>query len=90
MCRSETPPSIRKHQKKDQRFSESSFVESLKDGVDYTGSIYPMKFDMVVNAVYPAVTTSAVSALLDDAGIDTLIIKQVEQRVYLVSTTVSV
>ena len=46
-----TPPSLRTHQNNDQCFSESSSVvvfESLKDGVDYTGSINPMRFDMMV------------------------------------------
>jgi hypothetical protein len=41
----------------------------LKDGVDYTGSINRMRFDMVVNAAYLAVT-SAVRALLADAAVD--------------------
>ena len=44
-------------------------VESLKDGVDYTGSINRMRFDKVVNTVYLAVA-SAVSALLADADVD--------------------
>ena len=44
-------------------------VESLKDGVDYTGSINRMRFDTVVNTVYLAVA-SAVSALLTDADVD--------------------
>jgi heat shock protein 1/8 len=38
-------------------FSESSSVESLKNGVDYTGSINRMRFDTVVNAVYLAVAS---------------------------------
>ena len=71
MYRSETPPSlqVRTHQNNDQRFSESSSVESLKDGVDYTGSINPMRFNMAINAVYQAVAF-AVSTRLDDADVD--------------------
>ena len=59
---------IETHQKNDQGFSESS-VESLKDAVDHTGSIYRTRIDVVVNAVHLAVA-SAVSALLADAGVD--------------------
>jgi heat shock protein 1/8 len=58
-------------------------VESLKDGVDYTGSINRMRFDMVVNSVYLAVA-SAVSALLADAGVDA---HNVDEIVYVGGTT---
>jgi len=58
-------------------------VESLKDGVDYTGSINRMRFDMVVNVVYIA-TASAVSALLADAGVDA---HSVDEIVYVGGTT---
>ena len=58
-------------------------VESLKDGIDYTGSINRMRFDMVVNAVYLAVA-SAVSALLADAGVDA---HNVDEIVYVGGTT---
>ena len=58
-------------------------VESLKDGVDYTGSINRMRFDMVVNAVYLAVA-SAVSALLADAGVDA---HNIDEIVYVGGTT---
>ena len=58
-------------------------VESLKDGVDYTGSINRMRFDVVVNAVYIAVA-SAVSALLTDAGVDA---HDVDEIVYVGGTT---
>ena len=58
-------------------------VESLKDGVDYTGSINRMRFDMVVNAVYIA-AASAVSALLADAGVDA---HNVDEIVYVGGTT---
>ncbi|KAF8054341.1 Hsp70 protein-domain-containing protein [Lyophyllum atratum] len=44
-------------------------VESLKDGVDYTGSINRLRFDLVVRPVYAAVS-SAVSALLESAQVD--------------------
>ena len=58
-------------------------VESLKDGMDYTGSINRMRFDMVVNAVYIAVA-SAVSALLADAGVDA---HNIDEIVYVGGTT---
>ena len=58
-------------------------VESLKDGVDYTGSINRMRFDMVVNAVYISVA-SAVRALLADAGVDA---HDVDEIVYVGGTT---
>ena len=61
-CRSEIPPSHRAHQKNDQRLSWSSSVESLKYGVNFTGSVYRLRIDVVVHAVYLAVA-SAVSAL---------------------------
>ncbi|RDB31123.1 Heat shock protein 70 C57A7.12 [Hypsizygus marmoreus] len=44
-------------------------VESLKDGIDYTGSINRMRFDTVVRPVYAAVST-AVTALLSSAAVD--------------------
>ena len=56
----------RTHKKNDQGAATCS-LESLKDGVDYTGSIDRMRFDMVVNGIYMAVA-SAVSVLLADAG----------------------
>ena len=68
-CRSEIPPSHRAHQKNDQRLSWSSSDESLKYGVNFTGSVYRMRIDVVVNAVCLAVA-STVSALLDDADVD--------------------
>ena len=58
-------------------------VESLKDGVDYTGSINRMRFDMVVNPVYIA-AAAAVSALLADAGVDA---HNVDEIVYVGGTT---
>ena len=58
-------------------------VESLKDGMDYTGSINRMRFDMVVNVVYIAVA-SAVSALLADADVDA---HNVDEIVYVGGTT---
>jgi heat shock 70kDa protein 1/2/6/8 len=55
----------------------------LKNGVDYTGSINRMRFDMVVNAVYLAVA-SAVSALLADAGVDA---HNIDEIIYVDGTT---
>ena len=47
----------------------SCSVESLKDGVDYTGSSNRMRFDKVIIVVYLAIAT-AVSGLSTDAGVD--------------------
>ena len=56
-------------------------VESLKDGVDYTGSINRMRLRIVVNAVYLAVA-SAVSTLLASAGVDVYNIDEIIDRLY--------
>ena len=70
-CQSETPPGHLKHQKNDQCFSWTSSAETLKDGVDYTGSIYRTRIDVVLNAVHLAVASAlSASALLADAGVD--------------------
>ena len=58
-------------------------VESSKDGVDYTGSINHIRFDIVVNTVYQAVA-SALSALLADAGVDA---HNIDEIVYVGGTT---
>ncbi|KAG6852897.1 hypothetical protein C0991_008294 [Blastosporella zonata] len=44
-------------------------VESLKDGMDYTGAINRMRFDLVVRSVY-ASAASAVISLLESANVD--------------------
>ncbi|TFK33773.1 Hsp70 protein-domain-containing protein [Crucibulum laeve] len=44
-------------------------VESLKDGVDFTGSINRLRFDMVARPVYQSIV-DAVSALLSGAAVD--------------------
>lgn len=44
-------------------------VESLKDGLDFTGSINRMRFDMEVRAVYSQVSTK-VKELVESAGLD--------------------
>ncbi|KAG6868835.1 hypothetical protein C0993_009372 [Termitomyces sp. T159_Od127] len=58
-------------------------VESLKDGMDYTGSINRMRFDLVVRGVYAAVG-SAVCALLASAQVDA---HDVDEIVYVGGTT---
>jgi heat shock 70kDa protein 1/2/6/8 len=58
-------------------------VESLKDGLDYTGSINRMRFDMVVRSVYEAVS-SAVLKLLEGAAIDA---HDVDEIVYVGGST---
>jgi heat shock 70kDa protein 1/2/6/8 len=58
-------------------------VESLKDGIDYTGSINRMRFDMVVRSVYEAVS-SAVLKLLENAAIDA---HEVDEIVYVGGST---
>ncbi|KAG6829652.1 hypothetical protein H0H87_010593 [Tephrocybe sp. NHM501043] len=51
-------------------------VESLKDGVDYTGSINRMRFDLVVRPVYSA-AAAAVSALLESAQLDPHLVDEI-------------
>ncbi|EDQ99423.1 uncharacterized protein LACBIDRAFT_192317 [Laccaria bicolor S238N-H82] len=58
-------------------------VESLKDGLDYTGSINRMRFDMVASTVYTAVADSVV-ALLASAAVDA---HEVDEIVYVGGTT---
>jgi len=58
-------------------------VESLKDGLDYTGSINRMRFDMVASTVYTAVADSIV-ALLASAAVDA---HEVDEIVYVGGTT---
>ena len=58
-------------------------VESLKDGLDYTGSINRMRFDMVASSVYTAVADSII-ALLASAAVDA---HEVDEIVYVGGTT---
>lgn len=58
-------------------------VESLKDGMDFTGSINRMRFDMIAKPVYTAVG-EATKKLLADAGLDAY---QVDEIVYVGGTT---
>ncbi|KAG6907627.1 hypothetical protein DXG01_008163 [Tephrocybe rancida] len=51
-------------------------VESLKDGMDYTGSINRIRFDLVVRPVYTAVAT-AISSLLESANIDAHLVDEI-------------
>lgn len=52
-------------------------VESLKDGMDYTGSVNRMRFDMLASPVYVAVakevTTLLASAALDPHDVDEVV-----------------
>lgn len=54
-------------------------VESLKDGLDYTGSINRMRFDMEARPVYAAVAAAALD-LLKEAGLDA---HEVDELVYV-------
>jgi molecular chaperone DnaK (HSP70) len=58
-------------------------VESLKDGLDYTGSINRMRFDMVVRSVYQSVSTTALK-LLENAAIDA---HDIDEIVYVGGST---
>ncbi|KAK7457252.1 Hsp70 protein that interacts with Zuo1p [Stygiomarasmius scandens] len=58
-------------------------VESLKDGVDFTGSVNRMRFDMLVRPIYQHITDS-VASLLNEAGVDP---NQVDEIVYVGGTT---
>jgi molecular chaperone DnaK (HSP70) len=57
-------------------------VESLKDGLDYTGSINRLRFDLVSRKVYTSISTS-ISTLLASAHLDPY---QVDEIVYLGGT----
>ncbi|KAJ3561168.1 hypothetical protein NP233_g10361 [Leucocoprinus birnbaumii] len=58
-------------------------VESLKDGIDYTGSINRMRFDLVCRSVYTAISTS-ITSLLEEASIDPY---DVDEIVYVGGST---
>lgn len=58
-------------------------VESLKDGIDYTGSINRMRFDLVVRSVYTTIAQS-VSSLLVSAQVDA---HHVDEIVYVGGST---
>lgn len=58
-------------------------VESLKEGLDYTGSINRIRFDMVVRSVYTAVA-AAIEELLKSIDIDSYYINEI---VYVGGTT---
>ena len=54
-------------------------VESLKDGLDFTGSINRMRFDMEVRSIYNAVLDKA-KELLSSAGLD---LYDIDEIVYI-------
>ncbi|KAF8708053.1 RNA-dependent RNA polymerase, partial [Rhizoctonia solani] len=51
-------------------------VESLKDGVDFSGTLNRLRFDMLVAKVYGAVVDE-VKKLLDSAGVDPTLVDEV-------------
>lgn len=57
----------------------SCSVESLKDGVDFTGSINRMRFDMEARSVYDSVVRAAIN-LLESAGLEPL---HVDEIIYI-------
>ncbi|KAH6904660.1 dnaK-type molecular chaperone bipA [Coprinopsis sp. MPI-PUGE-AT-0042] len=57
-------------------------VESLKEGMDFTGSINRMRFDMVASTIYGKIAESVVS-LLAEAGVDA---HEVDEIVYVGGT----
>ncbi|THH30250.1 hypothetical protein EUX98_g3926 [Antrodiella citrinella] len=54
-------------------------VESLKDGLDYTGTINRLRFDMEVRSIYEQVNTK-VKELVSSAGLD---LHEVDEIVYV-------
>ncbi|KAF5356430.1 hypothetical protein D9758_009501 [Tetrapyrgos nigripes] len=58
-------------------------VESLKDGMDFTGSINRMRFDMLIRPIYQSIA-DAITELLSSAGVDA---HQVDEIVYVGGTT---
>ncbi|TRM62782.1 Hsp70 protein-domain-containing protein [Schizophyllum amplum] len=51
-------------------------VESLKDGMDYTGTVNRLRFDMIAKPLYQAVATE-VSKLLSEAGVDPVLVDEI-------------
>ena len=51
-------------------------VESLKDGVDYTGTINRLRFDMEVRAIYDAVVSKSIT-LLESVGLEPLHVDEI-------------
>lgn len=58
-------------------------IESLKDGVDYTGSINRMRFDLVTRPVYVSIG-NAITSLLEASSIDS---HDIDEIVYLGGST---
>ncbi|KAJ8483086.1 hypothetical protein ONZ45_g14724 [Pleurotus djamor] len=58
-------------------------VESLKDGLDYTGTINRLRFDMIAKPIYTAVSNATLD-LLKDAGLDAY---HVDEIVYVGGTS---
>ncbi|KAF9070436.1 Hsp70 protein-domain-containing protein [Rhodocollybia butyracea] len=58
-------------------------VESLKDGVDFTGSINRLRFDMIARPIYDSIARAVVD-LLESAKVDA---HQVDEIVYVGGTT---
>ncbi|THU93426.1 actin-like ATPase domain-containing protein [Dendrothele bispora CBS 962.96] len=58
-------------------------VESLKDGLDFTGSVNRMRFDMLARPIYTSISSS-ISQLLEKANVDPT---QVDEIVYVGGTT---
>ncbi|KAB5593719.1 Luminal-binding protein 5 [Ceratobasidium theobromae] len=54
----------------------SCAVESLKDGMDFSGSLNRLRFDMLVDKVYAAVIDE-VSKLLGSSGVDATLVDEV-------------
>ncbi|EIN03476.1 actin-like ATPase domain-containing protein [Punctularia strigosozonata HHB-11173 SS5] len=52
-------------------------VESLKHGLDYTGSLNRMRFDMEARAVYAHVARAAARLVTDQAGLDPFAVDEV-------------
>ncbi|KII83898.1 hypothetical protein PLICRDRAFT_46672 [Plicaturopsis crispa FD-325 SS-3] len=61
----------------------SCSVESLKDGLDYTGSINRMRFDLLARPVYTKVA-DAVKALVEGTGVD---LHEIDEVVYVGGST---
>lgn len=60
--------------------SASVSVESLKEGMDYTGSINRMRFDMVVGSVYKAVEESVRTLLKNTDGVESWSLDEVVRK----------
>ncbi|KAF9526807.1 Hsp70 protein-domain-containing protein [Crepidotus variabilis] len=58
-------------------------IESLKEGMDYTGSINRMRFDMLISTVYAEVAKAVTSLLATEGGEEGVDAHDIDEIVYI-------